>query len=199
MVWLYTYTCHWWLSHRQHQAIIYTHSDWSSITYIHTQGMHFLWRNGSWCYCFHGGHHFGPAGRFKNTYELLNLRALKFSPVNKTHIFQCMSKIFCVEFQRVALKFPKNYVTHTLNYNMVRWIFAPCTMHFRPRYDTFWPCCLFTLLLFCKHPPPPPPPHTHQINMKPRWEVKLWGYFQGMFWKIYHHINDSFLNNTTYQ
>ena len=39
-------------------------------------------------------------GRFKNTYELLNLNALKFSPVNKFHIFQCMSKIFCVEFQR---------------------------------------------------------------------------------------------------
>ena len=25
-------------------------------------------------------------GRFKNTYELLNLRALKFSPVNKTQL-----------------------------------------------------------------------------------------------------------------
>ena len=30
----------------------------------------------------------------KNTYELLNLRSLKFS--NKMHIFQCMGKIFCV-------------------------------------------------------------------------------------------------------
>ena len=40
--------------------------------------------------------------------------------------------------------------------NMVRWIFAPGTMHFRPRYDTFWPCGLFTLLQFCKQPPPPP-------------------------------------------
>ena len=30
-----------------------------------------------------------------------NLTALKFSPVNKIHIFQCMGKIFCVEFQRV--------------------------------------------------------------------------------------------------
>ena len=35
-------------------------------------------------------------GRFKNTYELLNLRALKFSTVNKIHIFQFMSKILCV-------------------------------------------------------------------------------------------------------
>ena len=53
-------------------------------------------------------------GRFKNTYELLNLRALKFSPVHKIHIFQCMGKIFCVEFQRVPLKFHTKYLTHTL-------------------------------------------------------------------------------------
>ena len=55
-----------------------------------------------------------PRGRFKNTYELLNLRALKFSPVNKIHIFQCMGKIFCVEFQRYPLKFHTKYLTHTL-------------------------------------------------------------------------------------
>ena len=41
--------------------------------------------------------------------------------------------------------------------NMVRWISAPGTMHFRPWYDTFWPCGLFTLLQFCNTPPPPPP------------------------------------------
>ena len=56
----------------------------------------------------------GPWGRFKNTYELLNLRALKFSYVNKIHIFQCMGKIFCVEFQRYPLKFHTKYLTHTL-------------------------------------------------------------------------------------
>ena len=55
-----------------------------------------------------------PGGRFKNTYELLNLRALKFSYVNKIHIFQCMGKIFCVEFQRYPLKFHTKYLTHTL-------------------------------------------------------------------------------------
>ena len=55
-----------------------------------------------------------PGGRFKNTYELLNLRALKFSPMNKIHIFQCMVKIFCVEFQREPLKFQTKYLTHTL-------------------------------------------------------------------------------------
>ena len=42
-----------------------------------------------------------PGGRFKNVYELLNLRALKISVLYKNHIFQCMGKIFCVEFQRV--------------------------------------------------------------------------------------------------
>ena len=56
----------------------------------------------------------GGGGCFKNTYDLLNLRALKFSPVNKIHIFQCMGKIFCVEFQWVPLKFHTKYLTHTL-------------------------------------------------------------------------------------
>ena len=53
-------------------------------------------------------------GRFKNAYELLNLRALKFSPMNKIHIFQCMGKIFCVEFQRYSLKFHTKCLSHTL-------------------------------------------------------------------------------------
>ena len=53
-------------------------------------------------------------GRFKNTYELLNLKALKISKLHKNHIFQCMGKIFCVEFQRVPLKFHTKYLTHTL-------------------------------------------------------------------------------------
>ena len=56
----------------------------------------------------------GPGGRFKNAYELLNLRALKMSMLHKNHIFQCMGKIFCVEFQRVPLKFHTKYLTHTL-------------------------------------------------------------------------------------
>ena len=38
-------------------------------------------------------------GRFRNTYELLHLRALKFSPVNKIHIFQCMGMIFLWNFK----------------------------------------------------------------------------------------------------
>ena len=56
----------------------------------------------------------GPGGRFKNTYELLNPRALKISMLYKNIIFQCMGKIFCVEFQRSPLKFHTKYLTHTL-------------------------------------------------------------------------------------
>ena len=55
-----------------------------------------------------------PGGVSKNTYELLNLRALKFSTVNKIYIFLCMGKIFCVEFQSYPLKFHIKYLTHTL-------------------------------------------------------------------------------------
>ena len=36
---------------------------------------------------------------FKNTYEFLNLRALKLSPLNKINIFQCMGKIFVWNFK----------------------------------------------------------------------------------------------------
>ena len=32
----------------------------------------------------------------------------------KNRIFQCMGKIFCVEFQRYPLKFHSKYLTHTL-------------------------------------------------------------------------------------
>ena len=56
----------------------------------------------------------GVRGRFKNAHKLLNIRALKCSPVNKRHIFQCMRKILCVEFQTLPLKFHTKYLTHTL-------------------------------------------------------------------------------------
>ena len=76
--------------------------------------------------------------RFKNTYKLLNLGALTFSPVNKIHIFQCMGEIFCVEFQRYPFKF------HKISY--------PCI----ERYD-------FYTKRFFEPPPPPPPPILHGI------------------------------------
>ena len=53
----------------------------------------------------------GGCCRVKNAYELLNLRALKFSPMNKIHIFQCMDKIFYVEFQRAPLIEKCNFYT----------------------------------------------------------------------------------------
>ena len=53
-------------------------------------------------------------GRFKNTCKLVNLGFYKISLINKLHIFQCIGKIFCVEFQRVPLKFHTKYLTHTL-------------------------------------------------------------------------------------
>ena len=52
----------------------------------------------------------------QGAYELLNLRALKFSPMDKIYIFQCMGKIFWVEFQRLPLKFHTKYLTHTMKY-----------------------------------------------------------------------------------
>ena len=62
----------------------------------------------------HGNTFHITGGRFKNVYELLILRALKILILFKKHFYQCMGKIFCVEFQRVPLKFHKKYFTHTL-------------------------------------------------------------------------------------
>ena len=66
-----------------------------------------------------------PGGRFKNAYELLNLRALKISTLYKNGMFRCTGKIFCVEFLRYPLKFHTKYLTHTLKdvYFIHRWKF----------------------------------------------------------------------------
>ena len=86
------------------------------LSKIHTfslKKMHLKMSSGKWrSSCL--GLNVLTGGRFKKAYELLNLRALKFSPLNKIHIFQCMGKIFCVEFQRYPLKFHTKYLTHTL-------------------------------------------------------------------------------------
>ena len=60
-----------------------------------------------------GGGGGGGGLGFKNAYELINLVALKSSLFTKLHIFQCMGKIFCAEFQRVTLIHTK-YFIHTL-------------------------------------------------------------------------------------
>ena len=40
----------------------------------------------------------GGGGRFKDVYELVNLRALTSSHAGIIHIFQYMGKIFCVDY-----------------------------------------------------------------------------------------------------
>ena len=51
---------------------------------------------------------------FKNAYRFITLGALKFSLLNKLHIFQCMSENFCVQYQRVPLKSYTRYFTGRL-------------------------------------------------------------------------------------
>ena len=51
----------------------------------------------------------GPAisvYNFNNTDELLNLRTLKISTSDKYGFFQCMGKIFCVQFSKVPFEIP---------------------------------------------------------------------------------------------
>ena len=82
-------------------------------------------------------------GCFKNTYELLNPRALKFSLVNKIHIFHCMGKIFYVEFPRVQWK-----VCFLYNIKILR------ALRFKSSFA------------FLNSPPPPPPPLFSYENEK---------------------------------
>ena len=86
---------------------------------VHTMSMACLWM--TWASVFLGY----QGGHFKNMYELLNLKALRNSMLYKNHIFHCVGKIFCVEFQRVPLKFHTKYLTHTLKdvYFIHRWRF----------------------------------------------------------------------------
>ena len=49
-----------------------------------------------------------------NVYELVKVGALKSSLRYKYHIFSCMGKVLCMEFQTVLLKFRTKYLTHTL-------------------------------------------------------------------------------------
>ena len=51
-------------------------------------------------------------GRLNDTYELLNLRALELTPVNKIYIFHCVGKIF-VEIQKPPPPPPPPPHTHT--------------------------------------------------------------------------------------
>ena len=65
--------------------------------------MGFFWRGGG-----------GGGGGSKYSYVFVNLGALKSSLRSKLHSFQCVGKLFCVEFQRIPLKFHTKYLAHTL-------------------------------------------------------------------------------------
>ena len=43
-----------------------------------------------------------------------HMNGLEYSSLNKMYIFQCIGKRFCVEFQKMPLKFHTKYFTHTL-------------------------------------------------------------------------------------
>ena len=47
------------------------------------------------------GGHFGTIVRFKNTYELLNVRAVNFSPVNKITFFSVWVRYFVWNFKGI--------------------------------------------------------------------------------------------------
>ena len=113
-----------WSVYNQAQIARCLHSNDPSHTYVRTKLAYLPWQQGSWGQ--HGAH-LGPTGprwapcwphelcslggrRSKNVYELASLGALKSSLLNKLHIFQCMGKIFCVECQRVPLKFHAEYM-----------------------------------------------------------------------------------------
>ena len=68
---------------------------------------------------------FKDTGRFENAYEFANLRTLRFTILYKSRISQCMGKNFCIEFQRVSLKFHIKHLTHILNdmYLVAMWTF----------------------------------------------------------------------------
>ena len=75
--------------------------------------------------------------RFKNAHELLNMRALIFLSLNKTHMFRCMGKIFWMEFQMEHLKLHTKYHTNTEKdiIFIQHWIFRALT--FESSY-TIW-------------------------------------------------------------
>ena len=70
-------------------------------------------------------------GQLKNGYELLDLRALKLWTFYKNSIFQCMGKIFCVEFQRYTLKFHAKYLGENLRALRCKssYMFSKCPLY----------------------------------------------------------------------
>ena len=83
-------------------------------------------------YWFHHPGAYYTRGRFKNVYELANLRALKFSILNKNRLFQSMRKLFGIwiwiasnlSFENMTLVSISEY--HTLQSNEL-WIWGAFT------------------------------------------------------------------------
>ena len=102
-----------------------------------------------------------PGDHFKNVSELVNLRAPKFSILNKNHLFQCMGKIFCVEFQRFPLKFHTKNLTHTLKdvYFIDKWQFMSSYIYellYLRAHKCFWNDPQIGQYNSQKFPPKPP-------------------------------------------
>ena len=55
-----------------------------------------------------------PTGAFQKHFHAHESRSPSISLLNRIQIFQCIGKIFCVEFQGVPLKFHTKYLAHTL-------------------------------------------------------------------------------------
>ena len=70
-------------------------------------------------------------GHFKNTYQLVNLGALRSSLLNKLCIFQYMGKIFCVEFQGYLWNFTQNMLPIHWNVENLR------ALRFTSSYEFF--------------------------------------------------------------
>ena len=110
---------YWYLTNDNHCITVTSHDDWDIYNHrkldclLKSPNVGITGPKGN-TLVTRGFPHKRPGERFKNVYEFLNLRALKISMLYKDHTFQCMGKIFCVEFQRVPLKFhtnilPKNW------------------------------------------------------------------------------------------
>ena len=77
----------------------------------------------------------------------------------KIHIFQCVGKISCVEFQRYPLKFRAKYLTHTLKNMIVKqhWNFKSSEMQelirvfetHQQKSRSFWSLFQQTLIFYC--------------------------------------------------
>ena len=86
---------------------------------------------------------------------------LKSSLLNKLNIFQGIYKIFCVEFQKVTLKFPPKDLAHTLK----DMILYPVAFKSSQIYKTK---CVFEIT-----PHPSPPPDAFSIQVFPRFAELL--------------------------